>query len=107
MMRERPDALIVTADGTHELHQARIVEFTVKRQLPALYRLKGYVEVEHHRAVPTQGDVRGQDPERRQARRAPRRAANQVRTGHQPEDGEGPWPHDPVRVLLRVDQIIE
>src|SRR5207245_5834485 len=33
MMRERPDALIVTADGTHQLRQAWIVDFAAKRRL--------------------------------------------------------------------------
>jgi len=36
MMRERPDALIVTADSAHELRQAWIVDFTAKRRLPAM-----------------------------------------------------------------------
>ena len=31
MMRERPDALIVTADATHQLRQAWIVDFAAKR----------------------------------------------------------------------------
>jgi len=44
MMRERPDALIVTGDGTHQLRQVWIVDFTAKRRLPALYQVKEYVE---------------------------------------------------------------
>jgi putative ABC transport system substrate-binding protein len=44
-MRERPDVLIVTADGTHEFRQAWIVDFTAKKQVPALYQLREYVEV--------------------------------------------------------------
>jgi putative ABC transport system substrate-binding protein len=44
MMRERPDALIVTADGTHQLRQAWIVDFAAKWRLPAMYQLKEYVE---------------------------------------------------------------
>ena len=43
MMRERPDALIVTADSAHELRQAWIVDFTAKRRLPAMYQLREYV----------------------------------------------------------------
>ena len=45
MMRERPDALIVTADGTHLRRQAWIVDFAAKRRLPALYQLREYVEI--------------------------------------------------------------
>ena len=44
MMRERPDALIVTGDSTHRLRQAWIVDFAAKRRLPAMYQLKEYVE---------------------------------------------------------------
>jgi putative tryptophan/tyrosine transport system substrate-binding protein len=44
MMRERPDALLVTADGMHRLHQAWIVDFAAKRRLPTMYQLKDYVE---------------------------------------------------------------
>jgi putative tryptophan/tyrosine transport system substrate-binding protein len=44
MMRQRPDALIVTADSTHQLRQAWIVDFAAKRRLPVMYQLKEYVE---------------------------------------------------------------
>jgi ABC-type uncharacterized transport system substrate-binding protein len=44
MMRERPDALLVTADGMHRLHQAWIVDFAARRRLPTMYQLKDYVE---------------------------------------------------------------
>src|SRR5216683_4805952 len=50
---------------------------------------------EHRRDVSAGGDVRGQDPQRRQAERPPHRAAHQVRTGHQPQDRQGPRPDDP------------
>src|SRR5512143_158343 len=36
-----------------------------------------------------------QDPQGRQARRPPRRAAHEVRAGHQPQDRQGPRPDDP------------
>ena len=44
MMRERPDALIVTGDAVHQLRQVWIVDFAAKRRLPVLYQLKEYVE---------------------------------------------------------------
>ena len=44
MTRDRPDALIMTADPMHQLHLARIVDFTAKRRLPAMYQVKAYVE---------------------------------------------------------------
>src|SRR5262245_48638415 len=45
MMKERPDALLVTGDVLHQLRQAWIVDFAAKRRLPALYQLKEYVEI--------------------------------------------------------------
>ena len=44
MMRDRPGALIMTADAMHQLHLAWIVDFAAKRRLPAMYQLKEYVE---------------------------------------------------------------
>jgi putative ABC transport system substrate-binding protein len=44
MMRERPDALIMTGDGMHRLRLAWIVEFAAKRRLPAMYQVSEYVE---------------------------------------------------------------
>jgi len=37
MTRERPDALILTADPTHQLHSGRVVEFAAKTRIPAMY----------------------------------------------------------------------
>src|SRR5262249_38974082 len=47
------------------------------------------------RSVPARRWVRGQNPEGREARRPPRRATDEVRAGHQPEDRQGPRPDDP------------
>src|SRR5207249_1606358 len=46
-------------------------------------------------SVPPSRCLRRQDPQRRQAGRSSRRAADQVRAGHQPEDREGPRIDDP------------
>jgi ABC-type uncharacterized transport system substrate-binding protein len=40
MMRERPDAFMMTADPMHLLHAARIIDFVNKRRLPAMYQVK-------------------------------------------------------------------
>ena len=40
MTRERPDALIMTADPLHQLHVRQIVDFVAKNRLPAMYQLK-------------------------------------------------------------------
>src|SRR5262249_32067340 len=47
---------------------------------------------EHYPAVPARRRLRRQDPQGRQARRSSRRAADQVRAGHQRQDCQGPWP---------------
>ena len=43
---------------------------------------------EHHRLVPARCHLRGQDPQRRQASRSPRRAAEEVRVHHQSQSSE-------------------
>lgn len=45
IMKERPDALMVTADPLHQLHVARIVDFAAKSRLPAMYQVKEHVIV--------------------------------------------------------------
>jgi len=44
MMRERPNALLVTGDFVHRLRKAWIIDFAAKKRLPAMYQLKEYVE---------------------------------------------------------------
>jgi putative ABC transport system substrate-binding protein len=44
MMRDRPDALVMTADAMHESHLTWIVDFAAKKRLPAMSQLKEYVE---------------------------------------------------------------
>ena len=39
MTRERPDALVMTADPVHQLHVGRIADFAAKNRLPAMYQL--------------------------------------------------------------------
>jgi len=42
--RERPDALIMTADPLHQLHAGRVIEFAARNRLPAMYQLRENVE---------------------------------------------------------------
>ena len=49
---------------------------------------------EHYRLVPARRHLRGQDPERRQARRSSRRAADEVRVHHQSESRQANRPDD-------------
>jgi len=40
MMRERPDALLVTADPLQQLHIGRIIELAEKNRLPAMFQVR-------------------------------------------------------------------
>jgi putative ABC transport system substrate-binding protein len=42
--RERPDALIMTADHLHQLHVGRIIEFAARSRLPTMHQLREHVE---------------------------------------------------------------
>jgi putative ABC transport system substrate-binding protein len=44
MRRNRPDALIMTADPLHRLHVGRIIEFAARSRLPTMYQLREHVE---------------------------------------------------------------
>jgi len=40
MMRERPDALIMTADAMHQVHVGQIIDFAAKNRLPVTSNVK-------------------------------------------------------------------
>jgi putative tryptophan/tyrosine transport system substrate-binding protein len=40
MLRERPDALLVSNDAFHQLHIGRIIEFLAKNRLPGMFQAK-------------------------------------------------------------------
>jgi putative ABC transport system substrate-binding protein len=44
MLRARPEAVLVMADGFLESHETRIVEFLAQHRLPAIYSKRQYVE---------------------------------------------------------------
>ena len=105
MAKDGVEALFVVTDPTYLLPgaAARLADLAAKSRLPSMHAQRAAVEpgglmsygpsiVAH---LPPRGGLRRQDPERRQARRPPGRAANEVRARHQPEDREGPRPHDP------------
>jgi putative tryptophan/tyrosine transport system substrate-binding protein len=43
MMRERPDAFVMTADPLHQLHVKRIVDFLAQNRLPGMFQTREYV----------------------------------------------------------------
>jgi putative ABC transport system substrate-binding protein len=45
IMRERPDAILVSNDPFHQLHIGRIIEFLAKNRLPAMFQSKESVTV--------------------------------------------------------------
>jgi hypothetical protein len=45
MMRERPDAILVSKDPFHQLHIGRIIEFLSKNRLPAMFQSKESVAI--------------------------------------------------------------
>jgi putative tryptophan/tyrosine transport system substrate-binding protein len=42
IMRERPDAILVSNDPFHQLHIARIIEFLAKNRLPAMFQSRAW-----------------------------------------------------------------
>ena len=98
----RADAVLVLASPVLISQRTQIADLAVKNRLPAIYpqselcgsRRAHVLRHEHCRLVPPRRHVCGQDSERRQARRSPRRAAEEVRVHHQSESGEADRPDD-------------
>ena len=101
--RERADALLVFAHAFAFVHRDRIVELAARQRLPTVFGWREFVDV---------GGLMSYGPNvHAMLRRAaayvdrilkgakpggpPDRAADHVRTRHQPEDGEGAQPDDP------------
>ena len=99
--KTRAEALLVRQHPFF-LNASRIVDFAATYRLPAMYPFKEVVEAGGLMAyettnphLPAPRCVRGQDLQGCQAWRPAGGAADQVRPGHQPEDGEGARNHDP------------
>ena len=98
----RAAALLVAPDPVTYSLRSSIIRFAAVNRLPVMYNLgkkwRPAASWRMGRSIGTSSarrDLRRQDPQGRQARRPARRAAHQVRAGHQPQDREGPRPHDP------------
>ncbi len=103
MTRERADALLVLSDAIFWNHRTQIANLATKSRLPAIYGRLEHVEAGGLMAyAPSNADLLrraatyvDEDPEGREAGRSASRAADEIRAGHQPQDRQGPRPHDP------------
>jgi putative tryptophan/tyrosine transport system substrate-binding protein len=95
-------ALITVTGGLLNRYPKAIADLAIKNRMPSMYERSPYVEAgglvsyapndaDSYRRAATYVD---KNPERRQARRTARRAADEVRVGHQSEDRQADWPHD-------------
>ena len=84
--KQRAGAVLVLAGPVMPAHRTEVVNLATKNRLPAMYYRSDYVEagglmtygVNYQRLGPARRNVCGQDSERRQARRSPGRAAEEV-----------------------------
>ncbi len=95
----RVDALFVVSSRLTVLHHRKIVDFAMKSRLPlaggSAGRGPSVVRSGRQRHGPPRSDLRRQNPQGRETGRPPRRAADEVRAGDQPQDRQGARPHDP------------
>src|SRR5216683_2472114 len=100
--RDGAAGFIATNDGVTWRHRQPLVQLALKHRLPAIYWAREYVEdgglmtysasvvdLRRRAAIHVDKILKGG-----QARRSPRRAADQVRAGRQPQDRQGPRPDD-------------
>ena len=101
--KQRPDGLYVLDAGPLMFaNQKRIADLALKSRLPSMYGRRGYVEARWadvlrrgpHGQLPARRVLRGQDSQRRQARRFAGRAAHEVRVGDQSQDCQADRPDD-------------
>ena len=100
--KERAGALITLDDAFLFSQRTRIVKLAAKSRLPAIYFFREFVEDggayvlrgQPRRHVPARRNLRGQNPQRRQACRSAGRATDEVRVHYQSEGGEADRPDD-------------
>jgi len=106
MVQDRAGALLVMSGAMCVLHRGQLADLAAKRRLPAIYNFREFQRIcrcrrppglwaEHQGVLAARRSLRGQDSPRRQAGRPPRRAANEVRVGDQPQDRDGTRVDDP------------
>src|SRR6267143_1885139 len=98
LVRLKVDVLVVALT-----QRKRIADLALRNRLPSTFQTSEHAEAgglmsyapKFGCPLSQRRRLRGQDPERRQTRRPPHRAAHPIRAGHQPQNGEGTGPHDP------------
>src|SRR5437899_5750494 len=99
----RPDAMIVFPEGATMANRVSLASFAIAHRIPAMFGWSEYAAAggadklwsEPARGACTARRLRRQDPQGRQARGPPRRAAHEVRASDQPEDRQVARSHDP------------
>jgi putative tryptophan/tyrosine transport system substrate-binding protein len=99
LTRIRPNAILVVADPFLASQPTRIAEFLVRAKIPSIYTYREQVTAgglvsyaTNYYELFSAGCVYGrQDSQRIKAGRSAGRAADQIRTCHQPQNCEGHW----------------
>jgi putative ABC transport system substrate-binding protein len=112
--REDIEGVVPASNNLHIKYTTLLIRLASEKRVPlASYRVRGprralFLCARRRCGRTPRRDVCGQDPQGRQARRSPRRAAHQVRAGHQPQDRQGPrLDHSAVAPAARADEVIE
>ena len=100
--KERADAVLLLGGPVLASQRTQFADLAVKSRLPAIYWRSDIVEagglmsygVSFSRLGPSRRYLRGQDFERRQARRPASRAAEEVRVHHQSQSRQADRPDD-------------
>ena len=100
---QRAEALFIQGDPVWNSPPERLPQIVARTGLPAIYFLRAqcrgrwtdFVRAGLLGAVTSRRELRRSHPQRCEARRLGDRAADENRSGHQPQDGEGARPHDP------------
>ena len=114
MTTEGAEALIALADAVFWSHRTRVVALAAQHRLPAVFDAREFADagglMTYGPSVPdsyARRRLRGQNPERHEARRPAGGTTGEVRTRHQPQDRQGPRLTIPPSLLFPADEVIQ